>query len=611
MLTYTYQSITVPAGLAARLGVSPIAAELLCRRGIDTPEKLQELMGGDPEAAFAALRSLDGAEEAAALLKETIAARGPICVYHDYDADGVCAAAIAVELLTAFGGDVFPYANLRGGDGYGMSEGGVAELLRRRPDTRLILTVDNGISAAPAVDYARSLGLTVLVTDHHEPPAELPAASVIVDPKCTARADTHLFCGASVALGVMLALAEQLGRGEKTVRACADLAALATIADSVPLTGYNRALFRYGLELIHGKARPAFFALHTVCALKQEPDAETIAYQYAPLLNAPSRVTGDCSPALHLLLSEDDDTALRFAGELADLNARRKELGEQQTAAALALLGEGHLSGPQLLLDDCFTEGIVGIVAGRVEERTGLPSILLARHRTPNGSPDGTVRASCRAPAGTGLVQVLETLHGEGLISVYGGHDQAAGFTARETDLPLLRRRFAELLPPVPADETRECDLRLTPADVTVELVRELERFAPFGEGFPPFLVELAGFRPAQVRYLGSTGAHVRITDVTGLSAVFWSCDPAEPLDVICRGRALHGALGLNRWRGITTAEFTAACEYRGGPLLLGCTNGETVEAVSAAGETLEVRYRGKLHTRPLSHVGVTLLPMA
>ncbi len=605
MTEYRYAPVSLPDGLPAALGLSRTAAEMLYRRGVDSPEKLAELRGGDPDAAFALLRSLDGAEEAAALLADMLAARRPIAVYHDYDADGVCAAAVALDVLGALGGDVFPYANRRDGDGYGMSEGGVDAILSLRPDTGLILTVDNGISAAPAVAYAKIQGLAVLVTDHHEPPAELPDA-VIVDPKCTGRAETHLFCGAAVALGVMLALCDRLGRGAETALACADLAALATIADSVPLLGANRALIREGLSRMHSEPRPAFFALYVACGLSAGATAEDIAYKYAPMLNAPSRVTGDCSPALALLTAADDESALRLAGELAELNDRRKALGEIQSAAALDLI---TASGPQLLFHESFTEGIIGIVAGRVFERTGLPAILFARH-APEGVPDGTVRGSCRGPAGIGFVAALETLHAEGLISVYGGHDQAAGFTAREADLPRLRQRLLELLPETPPAEERICDARLNPSEVTVELIRELNGFAPFGEGFPPFLIELCGFRTISVRWLGASGAHARLTDAGGLSAVFWNCDPAEPLDVLCRGRPLHGSLGLNSWNGRTTPEFTALCEYAGGPLRFGCRNGETVEAAGVSGDTVELRYKGTLHRRSLRDVGKTLLPL-
>jgi len=598
---YIFEGQPAPAEFVRQTGLSEIAAGMLWRRGFRTAEDAAAMYTPNIPAAIAALENLPGAETAAEVISEH--ADGFCVVYHDYDADGVSAAAIVIDSLCGMGIRAAAYSNLRGGEGYGMSCAGVDDLLERFPDATLIITVDNGIAAVDAVKYAKERGLAVVITDHHEPQQVLPPADATVDPKCIPADDLsaeklRIFCGASVALGVMLALSAKLGRGRETVLGGLDAAALATIADAVPLTGHNRAIFAAGIERINSGERCAFRALADICGVKGAVTAETISYRYGPMLNAPSRVTGDPTAALELMLARDDNTAAHCASLLDALNRERKELAAAQFAAAQRLLDGAD--GAAVLYDECFTEGIVGIVAGRVMEMTGRPTAVLARRE------DGTLRASSRAPEGYSLVDMLGTLAEEGLVESYGGHDRAAGFSADEKNLEMLALRFRELAGGDAAPVKVYCDARLRPHELTADLARELQRFEPFGEGFPPFLIELEGFETGEVRRFGKSYEHVRFIDRNcGLSALIWN-GAADIGDILCSGRAFHGALTVDDWRGRVRAEFVAQRE-QGNCSTLYCKNGETVTFSDCWDDWIEVEYRGKLHKRPLSAVGSTL----
>ncbi len=599
-----------PEGFAKEIGYSAETADMLWRRGFDSAQKVRQLLAVDIGAAVEALMSLEGAHRAAELILECRCSDGVCAVYHDYDADGVCAAAIAVETLRAAGVRVVMYSNLRGGDGYGMSPGGVDEIVRRHPEVSLVLTVDNGISAFEGVAHARKLGLSVVVTDHHEPADRLPDADAIVDPKCRSGgtvsamdAGARDFCGAAVALGVMLKFAELAGIGTEKALAGLDLAAVATVADAMPLVGYNRAIVIEGLKRVNARTRPAFRVLGEASASGGNVDAKTIAYGYAPMLNAPARVTGSPAAALELLLAGDAEAARRAVMKLEVLNEQRKQLTADQTAAALSAVEKG--SAAQVLFDESFTEGIAGIVAGRITEQTGCPSAVLARH------DGGVLKASCRAPEGFSLVNILSVLAQEGLVTSYGGHMRAAGFSTLEKCLGELRRRFCELAEQTEVPPAQKvCDARLSPDRITLRLARELAGFEPFGEGFPPFLIEVCGYRTGRVRIFGKKREHVRIWDTeSGLGAVVWNGAERELLDIICTRRPLHGHVTVDEWGGNAKAEFVVDCERESddAPVMY-CKNGETVRALDCGEDWISVEYRGKRYRRPLAAVGDTLL---
>lgn len=330
-MRYSYTQNKIPAAWCSDPTLStldPLILQIMANRGFQDTEQVKEFLFPKETGIF----TTDSIKNMGLLLAEltdAIQNHRQIVIYHDYDVDGCCACAIMLENLRRFGAKVDIYSNDRNIDGFGLCRNGVDRLLEDHPDTEVILTVDNGISAVDGVRYARKNGLSVLITDHHEPGAELPDANVIVN--CKQRDETYLFrefCGAGLALKVMLALAVHLHHDPQIVFNSVDLAAFATIADVVPLLGENRAIVKAGIRMINNQHRTFF---QSMCETKGPVEfSKDISFNYAPVVNAVSRMGYDASDVVKAMVSQDrafTDEKIRWMNQL---NEQRKELSAQQ-----------------------------------------------------------------------------------------------------------------------------------------------------------------------------------------------------------------------------------------------------------------------------------------
>ena len=466
------------ATLAAQQKEVGLLAGILAARGITDPTEALTLLAGEEELSDPML--LTDMDKACARILEAIDKEQTIVVYGDYDVDGVTATALLYQHLKGMGASVKCMLPSREGDGYGLSKNAIQSIHDK--GCQLIVTVDNGISALEEAEFAASLGVDLIVTDHHLPHDALPKAVAVVDPR---RADDHSpfkgLCGAGVAFKLCAAL--DGCPPEEMLDYCGDLAAVGTVADVMPLTGENRTLVKAGLKLLQQTDRPGISALLEEVGLEGKPiTAENVSYAIAPRINAAGRMDNAVT-ALQLVLCEDEERAAELAHKLNEINVARQETEQEIVKAA-----QEQLDAEPAILEDRviliwgrdWHPGVIGIVASRLVEKTGRPVIVVSVDEHGEGKGSG------RSVQGFNLHECIASC--EDILLRFGGHAMAAGLSVREENLPELRRRLNEwaarecavlFTPPL------ECDLSIHLDRITVESVRRLEQLAPYGAENP------------------------------------------------------------------------------------------------------------------------------
>jgi single-stranded-DNA-specific exonuclease len=496
--------------LARELDAPLPAAHAMVQRGIRTPADARQFLAPALEDLHDPLELLD-LEPAVDRIRRAIARGERILVHGDYDVDGITSTYLLRSVLVDLGAQVEHRIPHRTRDGYGLSLAAIDDAGRR--GCTLVVTVDCGITAVEAVDHARALGIDVVITDHHEPPAVLPRAAAIVNP----HRDGCRYPFKSLAgVGVTFKLAHALLRGRGGLERASellDVVAIGTIADVVPLVGENRVLARIGLERLNRKPRLGLRALVDVAGLTGRAiGSGQIAFVLAPRINAGGRM-GNAEQGLHLLLARDEREARALAESLEEDNDLRRRYDEEALLEAAALV-ESELCWPDcssiLLWSERWHPGVIGIVASRLVERFQRPTLLV--------SLNGAVgRGSGRSLPGLDLNQVLG--HCEDLLVGYGGHAFAAGVTVDRERLPELRARFESLVRERldPADcaprLTLDADVRLDECDL--RLVDWLERMAPHGLGNPEPTFAARGVGVANAYTVGQ-GRHLKLTVTEG-----------------------------------------------------------------------------------------------
>lgn len=469
---------------------------ILWRRGIRSAAEAEAFLHPErqplPDPSL-----LTDMDRAAARIRSAIEAQEPICIYGDYDVDGVCATTILVRALTALGAHVTYYIPLRQSEGYGMHEESVRAVAAR--GTKLLITVDNGISAHAEVALANTLGMEVIVTDHHRCHETLPKAHAVV---CATRPgqdeSVRTLCGASVAMLLAVAL------GQSAERFLA-IAALASVADVMPLVGFNRTIVARGMALI--RSEPGLCALLDAAGAKEtEPVTETtLAFLLAPRINAAGRM-GDARRAAKLLLADDDRTRRDLAAELDAANAARKSEEQRILTEAQRQIDPSAMHRLLMLCGTDWNPGVIGIVASRIVERYGCPVLLFT------GLGD-ELAGSGRSVPGVDLFGLLS--RHAAFFTRFGGHLLAAGAAMHPASFEPCRRALmqdlSERYPNGIAPEPIVYEDALSVSDCTTAFCDELALLAPFGEGNrePLFLLrgELSG-----VRAMGREGTHMSAT---------------------------------------------------------------------------------------------------
>ena len=527
--------------LAQALGISPLAAQVLGQRGYDTPEAARAFL--KPELSqLHEPRALPGITEAAERLVAAARAKEPIVIYGDYDVDGITGSAILWQALMLADATVRVYVPHRIEEGYGLNLEAVEKLASE--GTRVLVTVDCGISGAAEATRAAALGMDVIITDHHEAdPAALPQALALVDPKLPGSPyPFRELSGAGIALKLAWAIGQKLSAKDRVSEpfrefliAATGLAALGTIADVVPLVGENRVLASFGLRALAASRHPGIVALRAAAGLHEKDlDAQHVGYVLGPRINAAGRL-GHAQEAVELLTTAGPEAAATIARELDKQNRRRQEVEKEifeQALAQVAATFSPERDAAIVLAGAGWHAGVIGIVASRLVEKFYRPTIMI-------GTADGAAQGSGRSIPGFHLYDALAACRKH--LKSFGGHAMAAGLRLPESAVAPFREAFlahaARTLGPDKLTPHLALDAEADPAAFDLAAVRVLDRLGPFGAGNSRPIFAARRVRTASnVRRIGRAGEHLGMTVMQagrGRKAVAWNL--GEMADAVSR----------------------------------------------------------------------------
>jgi single-stranded-DNA-specific exonuclease len=505
--------------------VDRLAARVLVSRGLGDPGAaahfLSDALGDLPDPFL-----MRGMRLAVDRLVRAVRSGEQVTLYGDYDVDGVCSTALLSLFLEGCGARVATSIPHRIRDGYGLNQAAVERFAA--DGTRVLVTLDCGITAAAEVGRARDLGLDVVVVDHHTVPATLPPALAVLNPHQDGCAyPTRHLCAAGVAFALCMALRRGLRevghfatRGEPNLKALLDLVALATVADVVPLTGANRVLVKHGLVALSRAERPGVRALKEVAGLGGDAlvSSGLVGFRLGPRINAAGRLD-DAAVGLRLLRAQTLEEARPLAHAL-DVANQERQLIEQRILGAALEQADGQSSARGLVLwGEGWHAGVVGIVAARVVDRLHRPVVVV-------GVQDGVGKGSARSIERFHLVEALGRC--AELLLRYGGHRAAAGVTLEARALPAFREAFgriaAELLTPEDLEPRCQVDAMVNPDELTERAVAGLAVLGPFGQGNPEPVLAARGLaaRPRIVESKRGGAGHLKLTlpDAPRLDAI-------------------------------------------------------------------------------------------
>lgn len=530
--------------LATTLDLPNFIAATLASRGIVTPEKAEAFLHPALETDWQDPYLIDGMDAAVDRIAQAIRNEEHILVYGDFDLDGVSATTLMTRGLRACGARVTPFIPLRFEEGYGLSDASIERVATYDPN--LVVTVDNGIAAQREVQILLDRGMDVVITDHHEPADLVPVGVPVVDPKCSDN-PSAILAGAGVALKVMQAVGSRFGK-PNLWRDLIDLATLGTVADLMPMREQNRALVSEGLRMINENPRPCIAALLGESGFADKPvTSSNLSFTLVPRLNAAGRM-GNAQLALDLLLSDDFADSARLASELEDTNTRRRTI-EAELAEVASAQAEQVFKGQRALVvaGEGWHEGVKGIVASRLANRYGVPTLLF----TIEGDE---AHGSGRSVGQVNLFQAVSNC--QDILVRFGGHHAAVGVTLKADKIPEFTERLCEYMDKLPPEDfipRIEVDASVDLSELTLANVEKLDLLAPFGQenSSPHFLAH--GVMMAGGRAVGADKNHLSCTLTDGihsLNCIMFHCsDTAALLNCGCALDAVF-ELQIDTWKG-------------------------------------------------------------
>lgn len=577
--------------------LSPLLTQLLIQRGIDSVEKAKQYL--DPQ--LAELRDpfeLHDMQKAVDRIQAAVANGEKIVIYGDYDADGITSTAVMYETLDEVGAQVEFFIPNRFTDGYGPNLDEYQRLIDG--GAQLIITVDNGVSGAKEIEYANSRGVDVVITDHHELPEKLPEAAAIVHPKYPGSE----YAGGDLS-GVGVAFKTAWALTEEFPQEMLDLVAIGELADLVDVTGENRALITWGLKQLRQGMRPGLHQLVKLAKLNEDQlSDQDVGFGIAPRLNALGRID-DANEGVLLLTTMDDREGKEIAQEVENANQTRQQLVAKITDEALrqARASENTDRSTLLLLGHEWHQGVLGIVASRVVEETGKPTIVASVN-----DGDEIAKGSGRSHDGFDLFEALQK-HRD-LMTAFGGHAQACGMSFNIDQVDQLRAALEQEAKARGLAESGPIKLdlaaSLSPDDVNENLYDQLQRLAPFGQGNPEPVFAIHADRINNVKTMGKQQEHLKF-ELRGQknSATVVAFGKADLAPLLLAGVpvTIAATLGINEWHGKRTAQLmlkdiktqgTAILDQRTRQLLPGMFN-ETGYYV-AFDQTLRENIAGHAH---------------
>ena len=586
-----------------RLSLIPdLSLQHLIRKGFSDEASIYHLFYDTFQQLYD-FRLLEDGMKAIHLIKEAIESGQKIILYSDYDCDGVIGASLGTLGLRYLGANVYHFTNNRFTEGYGMNVKGLRRLFKTHRDAALIVTIDNGISVTEEImKMARKYGAKVVITDHHEPPADgsLPSADAVVNAK---RLDnTYPFrelCGAGLFYKLLIALGWEMNAKMQPIYELADLAGIATVGDVVPLVDENRIIVKESLRLVREEKRPIFRFLREAANVTTL-DEETYGFTYAPLINAVGRITGEVTAVIEMFVSDNEAWQQQMAKYLVDMNNYRKELTLQQQQLALSLMGD-QLNDPIIVLKhESFHEGIVGLIAGQLKERfyrpvfiiadeveeepvhlldeqgqplfdedgeplikyqchpvTGQPLLNAQGEKIPETKRVRKVKGSARSIDGFHLKEILDEC--KEFLPGYGGHAAAAGLSIYPDQFEALADRLRTLARERLTDdlltEKIPVDMVITEDQLTFDLMDQLNAMRPFGVGFEKPVIALTPFKLKTYRPMGKDNQHLRLTGqkytsvLFNYAATYSEMGSPETVEIL-------GFPSVNVWQGQVSLQF-------------------------------------------------------
>ncbi len=482
--------------------ISKLLAKVLLNRGFKEKEKVQKFLYPKLEELYDPFLMND-MDVAVQRIIEAYETKEKVTIYGDYDVDGITSISVLKSFLTELGMDVEHYLPSRLEEGYGLNNEAVKKVAEQ--STKLLITVDCGISAYNEVEYAKELGMEVIVTDHHECPEKLPRALAVLDPK---REDsTYPFsslAGVGVSFKLIQALSYRLNLDRKRYLKYLDVVCLGTVADIVPLVDENRIIVTYGLILMKQTRKVGLQELIKASGYSKI-DSTTISFGLAPRLNACGRM-GKADLALELILTQDRAEAQKIALELNEINKERQEVEKKIISDAIEIIERDKLyeNGVIVVGNENWHHGVIGIVASKITETYYKPSILICME-------NGKGKGSGRSIEGFDLHGALTEC--EDLLEKFGGHEMAIGLSIYESNILKLREKLCSIAIENKIDELQpvvKIDAEVNSDDISFETIRDLEKLEPFGEANPSPIFMYKNLKVDSVRAL-SNGKHLRL----------------------------------------------------------------------------------------------------
>ncbi|WP_147803009.1 single-stranded-DNA-specific exonuclease RecJ [Alkalicoccus halolimnae] len=525
-------------------GLSALASKFLVQRKITEESEINKFLRADEKELHDPLLMKD-MEKAAVRIHKAINQKENILVFGDYDADGVTSTSLLYSVLTEMGAQAGFYVPNRFTEGYGPNE--AAFRYAAEEGVHLIVTVDTGISAVHEAEVAKELGIDLIITDHHEPPPQLPDAYAVINPKqenCSY--PFKELAGVGVAFKLSHALTGKIPTGFY------DLAAVGTIADLVPLQGENRILAVHGLKALRKDLRPGLKALLEKAGADQaDIDEETVGFLIGPRLNAAGRLDS-ADPAVALLMSRDPEEAEELALMVDDLNKERQSIVKEITAEAEELVEAQGIPPVLVVAKEGWNPGVIGIVASRLVEKYYRPAIVLSLIPEENKA-----KGSARSIAGFDMFQSLSTMRE--ILPHFGGHPMAAGLTMADTDVENLRDRLISLAERNISEEDWKrklyVDLPVKVEEISVKTIQDLSQMAPFGIGNPAPKVMLEKTTVEQAKKIGAGQDHLKLTltdesHSNALDAIAFRMGAKHDLISPLAKLSAVGKLSINEWNG-------------------------------------------------------------
>lgn len=554
-----------------KINISSSIINILASRGITEPEDIEEYLSPKPRRTYDPFL-MKGMDEASDMIIRYASERRRICVYGDYDADGVTSVSLMMILLAELHADAWYYIPSRFEEGYGLNRRAVDRMADR--GTELVITVDNGCVAFDEISYIKEKGMAVIVTDHHNLEERQPDC-LMLNPKQSDDSYPFSFlCGCGVAFKLAQAITRKAGISKKKLNAFLDIVGIATVGDIVPLVDENRTLVKYGMDRIRRNERTGLSSLLQASGLKPEAvSSYNIAFGIVPYINSCGRMK-KAEMAVELLTGENPALCAKLASEMAALNASRKKLQEDIYSAAVEWIESCMASRetsdnadvapdgmPYFILYYAGSahEGVTGIVAGKIKERYYRPVMILT------DSGDGIVKGTGRSIPGVDLHALL--IKYSELFVRFGGHAGACGLSMRYEDVEYLRKRLNEDVRAMLAEKPDLLEYVLVPDavidgdDVTLELARDIQRMEPFGEGNPRPVFRIKELTVRSIRSMGSEGQYRKLSCMSAggrsFDAVCFDCEEGSRINDINAGDTIEitGEISENIWNGRSSVQ--------------------------------------------------------